>query len=102
MKENKRISLEDLERIAGGVGTGEMFHFSMDVFRGGEKIDWVPCCGREGTPSKSLRACVHLQQNVPMNSVHIYLPDGSELNYDLSFAENGICEGISLKVIIEE
>ncbi len=102
MKENKRISLEDLERIAGGVGTGERFNFSMDVFRGGKKIDWVPCCGREGTPSKSLRACVHLQQNVPMNSVHIYLPDGSELNYDLSFAENGICEGISLKVIIEE
>ena len=37
-----------------------------------------------------------------MESVHIYLPDGSELDYDLSFAKNGICEGVVLKVIIEE
>ena len=79
-----------------------MFNFSMDVFRKGEKVDWVPCTGREGTPSKSLRACIHFQQSVPMESVQMYLPDGSELDYDLIFAKNCICEGVVLKVIIEE
>lgn len=102
MEEKKPLNIEEMEEIAGGAAADDYFHFRMDVYRNNEMIDWVPCLGRNMLPARSLRTCIMHQNHVSLESIHIYLPSGAELNYAGTFEDNGICEGTLLTVMIEE
>ena len=102
METKKIIDLDTLEEISGGKAGADGFNFQMDVYRNDTYIDYVPCIGYRTTPAIGLRQCIRLQNNVSLKSVHIYMPSGSELDYTQTFEQNGICEGIVLKAVIEE
>jgi len=102
METKKLIDLETLKEISGSAVGANGFHFRMDVYRNDTYVDYVPCLGYDNTPAISLRQCIRLQNDVSLQSVHIYLPSGSELNYFQTFGQNGIREGMTLKAVISE
>ena len=102
METKKLIDLDTLEEVSGGTAGENRFQFRMDVYRNETYVDFVPCLGYDTTPAISLRQCIKLQNDVSMQSVHIYMPAGNELDYYQTFRQNGICEGMVLKAVITE
>ena len=102
MEKKTLMDIDALEEVPGGAAGAERIDFRMDVYRGETYMDYVPCLGYPTSPAINLRQCIRLQNNVSLRIVHIYLPSGPELNYEMSFAENGICDGIALKACINE
>ncbi|MBR2761124.1 MAG: hypothetical protein IKD66_08125 [Solobacterium sp.] len=102
MEPKKLIDLDTLEEVSGGTAGENRFRFRMDVYRNDTYSDYVPCLGYDSTPAISLRQCIKLQNDVSLQSVHIYLPSGIELDYYQTFGQNGICDGMVLKAVIAE
>ena len=103
MEENKiKITAEELAKIAGGVAIGGSYYdFRIDIYEGDKFIDWLPCAGLDNIPARSLRFCIRQQRKVSAERIHIYLPSGAELNYEGTFADNGLGEGMLLKAVID-
>ncbi len=102
MEKKKLMDIDALEEVSGGVASVDRIDFRMDVYRNEAYVDYVPCLGYPTSPAINLRQCIRLQNNVKLQNVHIYLPAGPELNYEMTFAGNGICDGMALKACINE
>lgn len=102
---NNKIRLldsEELEQAAGGAQEGTYYTFKMNLYRGNTYDKCITVDAKPIYPAERLKICIHLAEHAPLENIHVYHLDDTELQYDLSNIENNIHAGTILKAVIKE
>ncbi len=98
--EEKIFDNNELSEVAGGGSIGARVEFTMAVILDGTQVDVEPCLYYENNRAGGLRISVALQNEVDKSQVRVCMPDGSEINYAGTIAENHITSGIQLTAYV--
>ena len=107
MLDNKNMLSNDvIEKVVGAGEFEEEEHVMLriDIYR---KEQYATSLLYHGllsdhvqTPGEILRRDVWICTEADPSTIHVYLPDGREINYAVTFPENGIIEGMTLRAVI--
>ncbi len=106
LTDKNMLSNDAVEKVVGGNGFEEEENVMLriDIYQNEKYITSILYTGsvsnRAEQQGEILRRDVWLCTKADPATIHVYLPDGREINYAMTIPENGIKDGMNLRAVI--